>query len=95
MSARERLNEFLAWRRWSKSGLAAAIDVDPSTVTKVALGQRGAGLELAVGIERVTGEPRDDGETWPGGPIRVAEWVRDDEHAQSVAPAATAAESAS
>jgi hypothetical protein len=95
MNPRARLIEFLAWRGWSKAALAAAIDVDPSTVTKVALGQRGAGLELAVGIERVTAEPRDDGETWPDGPIRVAEWVRDDEHAQSVTPAASAVESAS
>ncbi len=85
MTARERLSAFLAWRGWSKSALAAAIDVDPSTVTKVALGQRGCGLELAVGIERVTGEPREDGERWPDGPIRVAEWVAADEHPATIA----------
>lgn len=84
MTARERLNEFLVWRGWSKAALAAAIDVDPSTITKVALGQRGAGLDLAVGLERVTAEPREDGETWPAGPIRAAEWVRDEEHASTV-----------
>lgn len=75
MTARDRLIEFMAWRGWSKAALASAVGVDSSTVSKVVVGQRGAGLALAVGIERVTAAQRDDGEVWPTGPIRAAEWV--------------------
>jgi transcriptional regulator with XRE-family HTH domain len=80
----------MAWANLTQSGFAARIHVHQTFVGRLLSGSRAPGLDAALAIERVTAEPRDDGETWPSGPIRVAEWVRDDEHAPTVAaPRAT------
>jgi hypothetical protein len=76
MNPRTRLANFLAWKGWSQSDLACACDVHQTTVSKLIEGHRGAGLGLAVAIERVTQE-------WPEGAILAKDWVG--AHDQSVA----------
>lgn len=83
MNPRTRLASFLAWKGWSQSGLASACDVHQTTISKLIEGHRGAGLGLAVAIERVTQE-------WPEGPILVKDWAG--AHDETVAPVEAAAE---
>lgn len=81
----------MAWAGLTQSDLAARIHVHQTFVGRLLSGSRAPGLEAAVGIERVTAEPRKDGETWPEGPIRAAEWV---DHPSSLTDASTVEESA-
>ena len=93
--ASHRLAAFIAWAGLTQSSLAARLGVHQTFVGRLIAGHRSPGLDAAVAIERVTGEPRGDGEVWPAGPIRVAEWVRDDEeHDATVETAADLSECA-
>lgn len=74
----------MAWASLTQSGLAARIHVHQTFVGRLLAGSRAPGLDAALAIERVTAEPREDGEVWPGGPIRPAEWTRDEEHVSTV-----------
>lgn len=76
MSVRERLRDFLSWRGWSQETLAERLGVAQGTVSKLITGkQLEPAIVVALGIERLSGEPREDGERWPPGPLRVAEWA--------------------
>lgn len=77
--ASQRLAAFLAWSGLTQLALAARIHVHQTFVGRLIAGSRAPGLDVAVAIERVSSEPRDDGEVWPEGPIRATEWARDDE----------------
>ena len=90
-NARERLADFMSWRGWSQTEMAEALGVHQTTLSKILLRQRGTGLEVAAAIERVTSQPRQDGEVWSEGPIRATEWA----HASTMDTAAGAGESAS
>lgn len=81
----------MEWRGWSQTETAEALGVHQTTLSKILLRKRGAGLDVAAGLERVTAQPREDGAVWPDGPIRAAEWA----HPPTVAPTDPAVESAS
>lgn len=70
----DRLRAFLEWRGWSQLRLAEAVDHHQTYVGRVLHGERGVGLRFALAVERLTTEPREDGEVFPGGPIRATEW---------------------
>jgi transcriptional regulator with XRE-family HTH domain len=82
--ASQRLAAFMAWSGLTQSDLAARIGVHQTFVGRLLAGSRAPGLDVAVAIERVTAEPREDGERWPEGPIAVEEWVASDEHTSTV-----------
>lgn len=75
MTVGERLEEFLDWRAWTQAELARRTGVAQATISKLVRSVRGPSLSLALAIERLTAEPKDDGETWANGPIRADEWV--------------------
>jgi hypothetical protein len=69
-SARAR---FRAWKKWTGATdveIARRLGCDPSYPGKLAKTKtaRRPGLKVASAIER-------ESEAWPGGPIRVSEWV--------------------
>lgn len=65
----------MAWAGLTQSELAALIRVHQTFVGRLIAGSRSPGLDAAVAIERITQQPREDGEVWPEGPIRAGEWV--------------------
>ena len=75
MPAHERLKAFLHWRGWNQEACAAALHTYQANVSRLLRDERRPGLALALVIERVTSEPKDDGTTWAAGPLRAEEWV--------------------
>jgi len=75
----ERLRQWMKWRGWSQAEFAEACGgaTHQATISKLETGARRPGLELAVAIERVTSEPRDDGKRFPAGPILATSWLAD------------------
>lgn len=72
----ERLKRWLKWSGWTQERLAAECGggTHQATISKVVHG-REPSVAIAVTIERVTSEPRDDGATWDEPPILAREWV--------------------
>lgn len=69
---------FAAWFEWTgrtQASIAADLGCSAVFVGYLVRGERAPGLELAHAVERLTVEPRGDGATWPGGPIRTEEWI--------------------
>lgn len=75
--ASHRLAEFMSWAGLTQGQLAAKIHVHQTFVGRLLSGKRTPGLDAAIAIERVTSQPREDGELWALGPIRAAEWVHE------------------
>lgn len=68
--AHERLDAFLTWIGWTDSELARRVPCHQTYARGVHRGEKRAGLNFAVAVERLTTEF-----AWPDGPIRAAEWV--------------------
>lgn len=75
MAAASRLRAFLQWTGWSQQQLAVRLDVHQTSIGRLLSGARGPGVDVVHTIEKLTAEPREDGEVWPDGPIRTEEWV--------------------
>lgn len=73
---------------WSRARLGKLIGLSESMIGHIERGSRGIGLKPAVALEKLS-------EGWKDGPIRVDEWVvEDDEHPTSLDPATPAKECA-
>lgn len=57
MTGPEQLDDWIARREFNYQEAARHLGLDPSVVTKLAKGRRGAGLDIALVIERKTGIP--------------------------------------
>lgn len=76
-TARSRFSAWVEWLRarqvkakgkpLSQQDVADLLECKQATVSQLLSGDRSAGLELAVMIEKKSAD-------WPRGPIRVAEW---------------------
>lgn len=91
MGPHERFLRWVSWLGVSEAEVARRLDCDASYPRRIRLGERRPGLDVALAIERVTSQPREDGEVWSEGPIRATEWA----HSSSVDTPASAVESAS
>ena len=91
MAVRERFLLWVAWLGVSEAEVARRLKCDASYPRRIRLGERRPGIDVASSIETETAKPREDGETWPGGPIRASEWA---EHDTSLTDASTVEESA-
>ena len=75
MSVHERFRDWIAWTGLSEAEIARRLKCDPSYPRKIRLGERRViGVDLACAIEEQSALPREDGEVWGDGPIRVEEW---------------------
>lgn len=74
-TAHSRLRAFCEWRGLrTQQERADALGITQGNVSRI---ERGGSVSLALAhaIERLTSEPRADGEVWPEGPIRTEEWL--------------------
>lgn len=78
MDPRARLSAFLAWRGWKHPHLAVACRCSAPMISHILTGRKNPGVEIVHAIERVTGEPNDDGAVWEPGPIHTEEWLKSD-----------------
>ena len=69
----------MKWSGWTQERLAAECGdgTHQTTVSKVVHGKLRPPLALVVVVERLSAEPREDGERWDEAPIRADEWLRD------------------
>lgn len=78
----------MQWRDWTQVQLGTALGCHQTFAGRLLSGERHVGLRHAFALERLTSEPREDGATFPGGPIRAADWT---EGSASPAPGGVAA----
>jgi transcriptional regulator with XRE-family HTH domain len=60
----------------SANAFSEAVGCTRQMVGMIERGERSPGRDIAIGIERVSRSPRDDGAVWPDGPLVVEEWGR-------------------
>lgn len=64
----------MQWAGLNPRQAAEKLGVDASYPWKLIHQKRKPGLDFALSIQRVTAQPRADGEVWTEPPIRVEEW---------------------
>lgn len=70
MGATDRFRRWAAWTGESQQAIAARLGCHQSLVSRVLGGNRTAGLQFALAVERETA-------AWPEGPVIAAEWGRE------------------
>lgn len=74
--ARKRFAEWVSWLGVSQSEVGRRIQCSQEMVSKLISGNRNAGRDIAINIERESSD-------WPDGPIYIHEWSASDNHSLS------------